>query len=103
MENPGKAFAKNLLLAARLQTLESNLNLEQLSRMNNIASEKYSSLLSEVKEIEESYSNLLSEYEIDNELFEEIKSFRSTIDKVESSVSLLEEMTLRLESKLNNI
>jgi DNA repair exonuclease SbcCD ATPase subunit len=103
MENPGKAFAKNLLLSARLQTLESNLNLEQLSRMNNIASEKYSSLLSEVKEIEESYSNLLSEYEIDNELFEEIKSFRSTIDKVESSVSLLEEMTLRLESKLNNI
>ena len=103
MDSPSKSFAKSLLLTTRLQCLESNLNLEQLSRMNNLASEKYSSMLSEVQEIEESYSNLLSEYEIDNDLYEEIKNFRSTIDHVESSLNLLEEMTTRLETKLNHI
>lgn len=105
MENPSpaKTFAKNLLLATRFQCLESNLNLKQLAKMNQIASERYRSLLSDVTEIEESYSSILSEYEIDNDLYEEIKNFRSAIDKVESSVTLLEEMTTRLESKLSNI
>lgn len=71
--------------------------------MNDLASEKYASMLTEVQEIEESYSNLLSEYELDNDLYEEIKSFKSTIDHVESSLNLLEEMTTRLETKLNHI
>jgi DNA repair exonuclease SbcCD ATPase subunit len=103
MDSPPKSFAKSLLLTTRLQCLESNLNLEQLSRMNDLASEKYASMLTEVQEIEESYSNLLSEYELDNDLYEEIKSFKSTIDHVESSLNLLEEMTTRLETKLNHI
>lgn len=105
MENtsPAKAFAKNLLLATRFQCLESNLNLKQLSKMNQIARERYESLISNVTEIEENYSSILAEYEIDNDLYEEIKNFRSAIDKVESSVNLLEEMATRLESKLSHI
>ena len=103
MDSSSKSFAKNLLLATRLQCLESNLNLEQLSRMNEIANEKYSTMLTDVQEIEESYSNLLSEYELDNDLYSEIKNFRSAIDQVESSLNLLEEMTTRLETKLNHI
>jgi phosphoenolpyruvate carboxylase len=99
-EPPSKSFAKDLLLTVRLECLESNLNLEQLSKMNYIASEKYQELVKDTCDIEENYNTILEEYEISEHIIEEIRNFKDIIDQVEKSVELLEEMTLRLEAKL---
>jgi hypothetical protein len=102
-EPPSKTFAKDLLRTIRLECLESNLNLEQIGRMNEIAAEKYSELIKDTCEIEANYNSILEEYEVTESLFNEIANFKSIIDNVENSVSLLEEMTLRLESKLDHL
>ena len=100
-EAPSKVFAKDLLRTIRLESLESNLNLEQLSKMNEIATEKYSDLIKDTCEIEENFNTILEEYEISEHIIQELKDFGLVISQVESSIELLEEMTLRLESKLS--
>ena len=99
-ESPSKSFAKDFLRTVRLECLESNLNLEQLGKMNEIASDKYAELVKDTCEIEENYNSILDEYEISQHLIEEIRNFKDVIEEVETSVQLLEEMTLRLEAKL---
>lgn len=102
-ESPSKTFAKDLLKIVRLECLESNLNLEQLGKMNNIANDKYSELVKDTCEIEENYNSLLDEYEINNDLFQEILKFKDTIEGVEHSLTLLEDLATKLELKLENI
>ena len=99
-DSPSKTFAKDLLLTVRLECLESNLNLEQLCKMNEIATEKYSELIKDTCDIEENFNSILEEYEVSQQVIEDLQGFKSVIDQVENSLDLLEEMTLRLESKL---
>ena len=99
-DSPSKTFAKDLLKTIRLECLESNLNLEQLGKMNEVVTEKYSELVKDTSEIEENFSSILDEYELNSSIIDQLKTFKGVIDQIENSLDLLEEMTLRLESKI---
>lgn len=104
MENESvpKAYIRQLLRSSRLECIESNLNLELIGKMNEIATENYKSLTEDVGSIEENLNNILEEYQISEDVLAEIEGLDSVIGKLELSVDFLEEMTSRIEIKVNS-
>ena len=100
METPSKEFIKNFMRTVHFQSLESNLNLEQLGKMNNIMAAKYKELSADVGNIEESLKCIVDDYQITEEISNEIASFNVKLDELECSVNVLDDLTTRIESKL---
>lgn len=102
-EHPPKEFLKNFLRTLHFQALESNLNLEQMGRMNEILTSKYQELTNETTNIEENLKSLLDDYQLAEDVTQEINGFSLQLEELENSVQILDDLTTRIESKLKAI
>lgn len=103
MEPLPKSYIREFLKSVRFQALESNLNLEHLGRMNEVAQEKYSELDQETQTIEENLKNILDEYQISEDVLSQIQGLDSSLTELENSVEFLEELTTRIEAKIKSL
>ncbi|CAG9320429.1 unnamed protein product [Blepharisma stoltei] len=102
-ESVPKSFVREFLRATRMECLESNLNLELIGKMNDIANGKYKGLIEDVENIEENLKSVINEYQLSEEVVKEIEGLKDVLDQLESSVDFLEEMTTRIETKVKTL
>lgn len=98
-----KSFLRYFLKSVRLQCLDSNLKLEQLGKMNNIATEKYSSYIEDTHQIKEKLKNIEEEYVVPDEIFTQLGSVGRALDTLELTMTQLEDTTSKLELRLKNL
>ena len=98
-----KSFLRSFLKSVRLQCLDSNLKLEQLGKMNSIASDKYNSYIQDTSQIQEKLKCIEEEYVIPEEIFTQLSSIGRALDTLELTTSQLEDTTSRLELRLKSL